>query len=175
MNPDDLVSTAWQLASMDGSRLIEGSAITLAFHDEYRVSGSAGCRGYVATYQASGDDMSFQWMAMMSPAPQGQTAHPCPQALMEQERHFLDHFDRMANYRLDEGQLEILNARSEVLVFEPLPDEANASLEGTAGTVAAFIKEESESRSPSPQERASAALARSPSCRIIGHWSRRHA
>ena len=36
--------------------------------------------------------------------------------------------------------LELLTARGEVLVFEPLPEDADASLEGTTWAFSAFIE-----------------------------------
>jgi heat shock protein HslJ len=135
MNPDDLVGTRWRLISMDGRSLIEGSTITLAFHDENQVSGSAGCRGYVATYEASGDDMRFLWLAMLE-------AHCLEQdALLEQEAQYTTILEGASDYRLSEDQLDIFTARGEVLVFEPLPEGADASLEGTTWAFSAFIEE----------------------------------
>ena len=55
------------------------------------------------------------------------------------------------DYRLSKGRLEILTARGEVLVFEPLPEGADASLEGTAWTLAAFIEEETVEGMVTPQ------------------------
>ena len=125
MDPSDLVGTAWQLVSMDGRSPVEGSTITFAFHNENQVSGSAGCRGYVGGYEASGDDIRFPWLAMIGAACLEQ------EALMRQEGHYTDHLSWATNYRLNEGQLELFTARGEMLVFEPLPEDANASLERT--------------------------------------------
>ncbi|MDH4138582.1 MAG: META domain-containing protein, partial [Anaerolineae bacterium] len=152
MNPDDLVGTAWQLALMNGRRLIEGSTITLAFHNEYQVSGHAGCRGYVATYEARGDDISFHWLAMAGDI--------CTEseALMEQEGEYTTILGWATDYRLGEEpalsqpkrQLEILTARGEVLVFELLPEDADASLERTAWALTAFIEEKTVEGMPTP-------------------------
>ena len=137
MDPSDLVGTTWQLVSMDGRSPVEGSTITLAFHGENQnqVSGSAGCRGYVGGYEASGDDIRFPWLAMIGAACLEQ------EVLMRQEGQYTDHFSWATNYRLGEEQLEILTARGEVLVFEPLPEDADASLEGTTWMLTAFIEE----------------------------------
>ncbi|MCK4472442.1 MAG: META domain-containing protein, partial [Anaerolineae bacterium] len=110
MDPSNLVGTAWQLVSMDGHSPVEGATITLAFHDENQVSGSAGCRGYVGGYEASGDDIRFLWLAMMGDICAG------PEALLEQEGQYTTSLGWATNYRLSEGQLEILTARGEVLV-----------------------------------------------------------
>lgn len=135
MKPGDLVGTEWRLLSWNGDSPIEGSTITLAFHNEYQVVGHAGCRGYVATYEASGDDIGFLWFAMMGDI--------CTEleALMEQEGEYTTILEWATDYRLGEGKLEILTARGEVLVFESLPEDAAASLEGTTWALAAFIEE----------------------------------
>jgi heat shock protein HslJ len=135
MDPSDLTGTEWQLVSWNGSSPIEGSTVTLAFHDEYRVSGHAGCRGYVATYEASGDDIKFPWLAM--------TGDICTEseALMEQEGEYTTILEWATDYRLSQGQLEILTARGEVLTFESLSEDAAASLEGTTWMLTAFIEE----------------------------------
>ncbi len=47
MDPDDLPHTVWQLVSLNGASPIEGSSITLAFHDDSHASGQAGCRATI--------------------------------------------------------------------------------------------------------------------------------
>jgi heat shock protein HslJ len=135
MDPSDLVGTQWQLISMNADGPVEGWTITLVFHDENQVSGSAGCRGYVGGYNASGDDISFPWLAMMG------TACLEQEALMSQEGQYTDSLSWASDYRLGEGRLEILTARGETLTFEPLLEEVNASLERTRWVLTAFIEE----------------------------------
>jgi len=152
VNPDDLLGTAWQLASLNGSPPVEGSTITLAFHNPHRVSGHAGCRDYVASYQASGDDIGFPSFAMMG------SSEPCSEALLTQEGEYTTVLGWATDYRRGEepalsqpnGRLEILTARGEVLVFEPLPQDANASLEGTAWALLAFFAERAVEGMPAP-------------------------
>jgi heat shock protein HslJ len=64
-----------------------------------------------------------------------------PEALLKQEEQYTDSLSWATNYRLNEGQLEVLTARGEVLVFEPLPENSDASLEGSAWVLTAFIEE----------------------------------
>jgi heat shock protein HslJ len=143
MDPKDLVGTKWQLLSWNSNSPLEGSTITLAFHNEYRVGGHAGCRGYVATYEASGDDIKFPMLGMTG------SYEYCSEALMKQEGEYTTSLQWATDYRLSEelalsgskGQLEILTARGEVLLFELLPEEADASLEGTTWVLTAFIEE----------------------------------
>ncbi len=144
MNPDDLLGTSWQLVLMNGRNLIEESTITLAFHSEYQVMGHAGCRGYVATYEASGGDIGFRWLAMMEMACLEQDA------LMRQEGEYTTSLEWATDYHLGERKLEILTARGEVLVFESLPEDAVANLEGTTWALTAFIEEKTVEGMPTP-------------------------
>jgi heat shock protein HslJ len=144
MHPGDLVSTRWRLVSMNGEDLLEDSTITLAFHDENQISGLAACRGYVAVYQAAGDDMGIEWMAMTDSACRG------PEALQKQEAEYTTMLGWTTDYRLSQGQLEILTARGEALVFEPLPEDADAGLEGTTWAFTAFTEEKTVEGMPAP-------------------------
>lgn len=114
MDPDDLPHTVWQLASLNGASPIEGSSITLAFHDDSHASGQAGCREYTTTYEASGDEIRFPFLSMS-----GDDACLTDEALYEQEGQYTDALTWATNYLLGEGRLEIRTARGEVLVFEP--------------------------------------------------------
>ncbi len=122
MDPGDLLGTEWQLLSWNDASPIEGSAITLAFRNEGEVDGSAGCRAYRATCEASGDGIRFLFFEMT-----GSSEH-CSHELLVQEGEYTTSLEWATNYRLEEGRLEILTARGEVLVFELLPEDANAQL-----------------------------------------------
>lgn len=113
MNPADLIGTGWQLLSLGEDSLIEGSTITLVFESEQAYSGYAGCRSYSGTYEATGGDIRFPYIAMLE--------ENCPdQALLEQEGRYTDSLTWATNYRLGEGKLEIFTAQGKVLVFAPL-------------------------------------------------------
>ncbi len=135
MNPGDLLGTAWQLSSLNGENLIEGSTITLAFHNDYRVGGHAGCQDYVATYQASSSDLSFLFFSMI------EAGCSMEEALVVQEGTYTTLLGWASSYRLQQERLEILTERGETLVFEPLPEAADASLEGTTWLLSAFVEE----------------------------------
>ncbi len=134
MDPNDLIGTSWRLVLWDGNSPIERSTITLVFHDENRISGFAGCEGYVASYEASGDDIGFPVFAMMGPY------EHCSEALIIQDSEYTTSLGQTSHYRLGEEQLELLTVRGETLVFEPLPEDANASLEGIIWTLTSFIE-----------------------------------
>jgi heat shock protein HslJ len=130
MEPSDLVGTTWQLVSIDGQDPVQGSAITLAFYDEHRVGGHAGCRDYVALYEAEGNDLGFDYTAMLGAVCQHE-------GLLEQEGAYTTILGWTAHYRLDEGQLELRTVRGEALVEEmpaplPLPSDLLPGTEITA-------------------------------------------
>ena len=133
LDPSDLVGTAWQLVSMDGTTPVEGSSITLVFQDAHRVSGHAGCRDYLAVYEAAGDDLDFFYTAMLG-------AVCLEEALQEQEGAYTTMLGWTDRFRLSEGGLELLTARGESLLFEPLPEDAKATLEGPTWSLLAFVE-----------------------------------
>lgn len=117
MDPGDLLTTEWQLLSWNDTSPIVGSAITLAFRSESEIGGAAGCRGYRGAYEANGDRIRFPFLEMT-----GSSEH-CSDELLIQEGEYTTSLGWATNYRLEEGRLEILTARGEVLVFEPLPGD----------------------------------------------------
>jgi heat shock protein HslJ len=114
MDPGDLVGTRWQLVAWDGGSPIEGATITLVFLNDSQIEGHAGCRDYVASYEASGDDIRFPYLGMTG------SVDSCSEALMLQESDYTTELELVTNYRLGAGQLELLTARGEVLLFDPL-------------------------------------------------------
>ncbi len=110
---DDLRGTAWQLVSLGGADVMEGTTITLRFDDEGQVSGSAGCNSYGGTYGVAEGELSVGMlfstlMACMEPG------------VMEQERAYLAALETAERYELTADQLVITYADGEQLVFAPL-------------------------------------------------------
>ena len=114
MNPEDLIGTIWALTSLDGEGPVEGSSITLGFHDDRHVSGHAGCREYAATYQASGNEIRFPSLTMT-----GDESCLADEALYQQEGRYTDALSWATHYQVSEEQLEIWTARGEMLIYEP--------------------------------------------------------
>jgi heat shock protein HslJ len=139
MDPGDLLGTAWQLVSVDGASLDEGSSITLVFHNAHRVSRRTGCRDYVAIYEAEGDELAFVYTSRLGPF--------CAEEALIEEEEALGWTDR---FRLSEGQLELLTTRGESLLFEPLPEDARATLEGPTWSLLAFIEPNPVEGMPAP-------------------------
>jgi len=142
-DPAELLGATWQLVSLDGQDPIEGASFTLVFHDESQVSGDAGCRNYIATYEASGSDLHFLSMSMLGPV--------CPDGpLLEQEGVYTTILGWTDHFLLKEGQLELLTDRGERLIFEPLPSDAQVGLEGPTWKLLAFVEPNPDDESPFP-------------------------
>lgn len=132
-DPAQLPGTAWQIISLDGQEPLDGSAITLAFHQDQTVSGHAGCRDYLATYQADGQGLVFPSMTMMGPV--------CPEeSRRTQEGNYTTVLGWTVHFRIDQGRLELRTARGETLVFDPLPPEDRPGLEGPVWTLLSFVE-----------------------------------
>jgi heat shock protein HslJ len=144
MAPTDLPGSRWQLITMGGVRPVAGSQITMIFQTEDQLAGEAGCRGYVASYQAEGDDMGLLSMGMIGPA------DPCPEILLLQEGQYTSHLELVTNYRLGEGTLELLTAVGDALRYEPLPAGVDAALEGTAWILADIVQQRGEEGEGAP-------------------------
>jgi heat shock protein HslJ len=143
-DPTALLRTVWRLASVDGDNLSERSAFTLAFYSEYILGGHAGCRDYLATYQASGDDLNVLYEVMLDAGCRVEDAD------FEQEAQVMGVLAPKADLRLGEGHLEIYGERGGVLVFESLTEEAALDLEGTAWSLLAFVGPNPYAEEPEP-------------------------
>ena len=151
MEPSALMGTIWQLISLDGQPVPQGptatpgessgvtpgessgvtpgesSGVTLAFLNRQLLSGTAGCRDYVAAYTAQGDDLKLYLITMLGP--------DCPNGdqRLEQEGQYIDRLESMERYRLAQDRLEIIDVRGRSLIYAPLPPESSATLEGRPG------------------------------------------
>ena len=113
-DPARLLGSRWQLTSLDGKDLLPGTDITLAFAVG-KVSGHAGCRDYWATYDASGDDLHFVYLEMVS------TDCELTDALLTQEGEYTTMLGWVDHYRLQDNRLELFTQRGETLTFTRLP------------------------------------------------------
>jgi heat shock protein HslJ len=143
-DPTALVGTAWRLVSIDEDSLVEGSTFTLAFQSESILGGQAGCRDYLATYQASGDDLNLLYEVMLDAGCRMDDAD------LELEAQVLGVLAPKADLRLGEEQLEIHGERGGVLVFDALPEEATLNLEGPTWTLLAFVGPNPFAEEPEP-------------------------
>jgi heat shock protein HslJ len=115
--PPDLADTAWELDTLNGRDLIEGTHITLFFGEEH-LGGSMTCNGYgggpdSGSYTATeGGSMTVPQLAV--------TLQLCsePQGIMEQESAYVDALLGAATYQVDGDRLQIADGTGEaVLVY----------------------------------------------------------
>jgi len=112
-DPESLAGTGWQVVSMAGQALIEGSQITLIFDGGGRVHGFAGCRNYAAEYIQTEDGTRFTTTQMIEEV--------CStESLLVQEGTFTDYFTWTERFELV-GDTLILHAQNgKQVVFDPL-------------------------------------------------------
>jgi heat shock protein HslJ len=118
---------------MDDDRSVAGSAFTLVFYSETILGGHAGCRDYLATYEATGDDLRLLLEVMLDAG-----CEP-DDAALEQEAQFLGILAPKADVQLTGGGLEIHGERGGLLVLESLPEEAALALEGPTWALLSFV------------------------------------
>jgi heat shock protein HslJ len=102
----DLVGTAWHVTAYnDGKQavvsVLGNTTLTMAFAPDGRVSGSAGCNNYTASYTSAGPSLGF--------GPAATTRRMCaePGHVMEQEKQFLQALGSVASARREGGRLEL--------------------------------------------------------------------
>ncbi|KFI32823.1 lipoprotein [Haematobacter missouriensis] len=95
------------MEDIGGSGIIDGSHVTLAFANG-RVSGRAGCNGYFAGYELTGESLRFQQA--------GATMMACAPALMDQERKFLDALASVTDFDFSNDGALLLKAGNETVL-----------------------------------------------------------
>ena len=106
----DLDGTAWVLTDLNGENLVDEGRPTLNF-ESGQISGNSGCNHYGGSVQIEGDHIVIEglfWteMACMEPA-----------GIMEQERIYLDVLQNVDRLNLQEGELILLNAEGNELIY----------------------------------------------------------
>ena len=107
--PQALAGTSWRVNAYNNGRqavvsTLAGTSLTMRFGADGRVSGSAGCNQYGATYSFDG--------ARLAIGPAAATRRMCaePERVMEQEREFLKALETVASARFEAGRLELRTA-----------------------------------------------------------------
>lgn len=103
-----LTAHEWTVAMIDGTA-VAGRAPTLAFTEDRRTSGFAGCNRWNASLQLDGEGLRLGQAAS--------TMMACPDAEMAQERAFLDALARITRHDFDEAGHLLLMAGDETLVL----------------------------------------------------------
>jgi heat shock protein HslJ len=105
------VGTTWQLASLDGQKVIAGTTITAEFTSDSRVAGSAGCNRYMGHAEAAGGQLSVGNIAS--------TLMACElDGVMAQESRYLTALQAAAVYAVAGGELRLgRSSTATTLVF----------------------------------------------------------
>jgi len=91
-----LAGAAWQVETIQGERLVEGSSVTMTFDPGAdNVSGSGGCNSYGAPYTLTGEGITF--------SPPVSTEMTCAEPLMTQESAFLKALAGITMFGVDES------------------------------------------------------------------------
>lgn len=109
LEPQPLTGTTWQLHAYNNGKggvvsVLAGSEITAVFGADGKVSGSAGCNNYSASYQVEGSNISFDASVTTRMACQE------PQGVMEQESAYLAALESAAAYQITGDKLEMTTA-----------------------------------------------------------------
>jgi heat shock protein HslJ len=137
-DPGDLIGTEWQLASIN-DRPVSGQ--TLAFHSEHVLSGTAGCRDYVASYRAEGDDIWFLQTTMATT--------DCPDGGTEADLQAPVVTGPGLNGKvfLQKEKLTFFSETGATVVYVPLPDHQETPLIGTEWRLVNFVLNREETTS----------------------------
>jgi len=105
--PEPLVGTNWTLESIHTgdavTSVIAGTTVTAVFGEDGKVTGSAGCNRYFASYNVSGMSLSIDQI--------GSTKMSCttPEGIMDQEITYLNILGDVKSYAIEGGRLELLD------------------------------------------------------------------
>ncbi|MFW5691646.1 MAG: META domain-containing protein, partial [Chloroflexota bacterium] len=105
-----LAETSWQLETLGGAAVIEGTTITLNFNAGDGVSGSGGCNTYAGSYSADDAQISFSQVET--------TERAClAEGVMQQEQAFYQALTTATRFDLRDDSLTIRYGDGDALVF----------------------------------------------------------
>jgi putative lipoprotein len=103
-----LYGRTWLAAEIAGRPAVPEVESTLQVAADGKVSGNAGCNGYFGSVIVDGQAMSFGNL--------GATKIACPEPAMGQEQRLLGALDGTRGYRLQDGELLLLDGAGVTLV-----------------------------------------------------------
>lgn len=89
---DPLQGVEWVVEVIADTGIVDDSRVTLVFGAEGKVAGSGSCNRYFGPYTLAADKVTFGNMAS--------TMMACPEALMEQERRFLQTLQQVQSFEI---------------------------------------------------------------------------
>jgi heat shock protein HslJ len=111
--------TSWELVSLNGKDLIDGTAITLEFTEMY-LGGQMGCNGYGGSPD-SGKYISKNNGTFQLGDPFAVTVQLCtePEGIMDQEAEYIETLINSARFKITDDRLEIESEDGEtILTFQ---------------------------------------------------------
>ncbi|EIJ35792.1 META domain-containing protein [Thiothrix nivea] len=103
-----LVSTQWNLKTLDGQAVGPENAPTLSF-DTSRIGGNGGCNRYFGNYTASSD-------GVFSTDQLGATKMACADGRGQLEQHYLEQLGKAGLYAVTREQLHLLDTNRKILM-----------------------------------------------------------
>lgn len=102
------LNATYQVEWIGDRPLIDRSHVTITFADDGRAHGHAGCNRWFATYQSTGDQLSFSQA--------GATRMMCAPALMEQEGRFFQALGQVERWEQgNNGELRLWYSQGQAL------------------------------------------------------------
>lgn len=113
---DELAGTEWELISLNGKSLIEGTAITLEFTETY-LGGQMGCNCYGGSPD-SGKYVSKSNGTFQLGDPFAVTVQLCtdPEGIMDQESEYIEALMAASRYQILDDRLEIVDEAGEFML-----------------------------------------------------------
>ncbi|CTQ32271.1 serine hydrolase [Jannaschia rubra] len=99
-DPTPLLGAEWRVEDIAGRGVIDSSHVSLKFLADGRLAGSATCNRMIGNYETDDGTITI--------AVPGATMMACPEALMNQERLFLDLLPTVQGYEIDDTGALIL-------------------------------------------------------------------
>ena len=114
---NELADTSWELVSLNGKELIEGTAITLVFTETY-LGGQMGCNGYGGSPDTGKYNIKRDGTFQIGD-PFAVTVQLCtePEGIMEQEAEYIEALMNAAKFRMVDNRLEIDNGIGETILI----------------------------------------------------------
>lgn len=114
---NELADTSWELVSLNGKELIEGTAITLVFTETY-LSGQMGCNGYGGSPDTGKYNIKRDGTFQIGD-PFAVTVQLCtePEGIMEQEAEYIEALMNAVKFRMVDNRLEIDNGIGETILI----------------------------------------------------------
>ncbi len=130
----DLAATSWRVSGYNNGKqavvsVLPDSQLTISFAGDGRLTGSAGCNSYTASYSTAGNSIRIGQAAA--------TRKMCskPDGLKEQEKRFLRALASAASWQLDGGRLELRTATGALALSLTAAEPAAGPTPGQSGTV----------------------------------------